>query len=193
MMNRLPKGMFAVAACVVAFACVFYSAGQATPPAEESQPRDAAATETAAPDKEAVARARKTIEMLDDVYKKTIVLITDKYVKNLDDFAAGSAAVLLFEQISDSGTHKVRLLDATGMPYDPENVAKDAFEKEAIKQLKAGAKTYEQVTEQDGQPVLRVVTPVPVVMERCTMCHDHYLDAKEGEPVGAISYAIPIE
>lgn len=183
-MNRLPKGMFAAAACLIAFACVFYSAGEATPPAEGGSD---------SPDQASVARARKTIEMLDDIYKKTIVLITDKYVKNLDDFAAGSAAVLLFEQISDSGTHKVRLLDATGMPYDPENVAKDAFEKEAIKQLKAGAKSHEQVTQQDGQPVLRVVTPVPVVMERCTMCHDNYLDAKEGEPIGAISYSIPIE
>jgi hypothetical protein len=146
-----------------------------------------------APDTAAIGRARKTALMLDDIYKKTIVMITDKYVHDTGDFAAGSAAVLLFKQISESGTHHVRLLDATGMPYDTENVAGDEFEEEAIKRLKQGAASHEQVAQQDGRPVLRLVSPVPVVMERCIMCHDHYADAKDGEPVGAISYSIPIE
>jgi hypothetical protein len=146
------------------------------------------------PGKAAVERARKTAQMLDEIYKRTIVLITDKYVDSPDDFAAGSAAVLLFEQITDGGSHAVRLIDATGSPYDPENVAQDDFEKEAIQRLKAGAATHEQVTTSEkGQPVLRVVTAVPVVLERCIMCHDHYADAKRGEPIGAISYTIPIE
>jgi hypothetical protein len=147
----------------------------------------------ATPGEADVVRARKTIQMLDDIYKKTIVMITDKYVRTTEDFAAGSAAVLLFEQISESGSHQVRLLDATGMPYDSENVARDDFEKEAIKKLKEGAKSHEQVVERDGQAVLRVVTPVPVVMERCIMCHDHYADAEKGEPVGAISYELAIQ
>jgi hypothetical protein len=146
------------------------------------------------PGKAAVERARKTVQMLDEIYKRTIVLITDKYVDTPDDFAAGSAAVLLFDQITEGGSHAVRLIDATGLPYDPENVAKDAFEKEAIQKLKAGAASHEQITtDEDGQPTLRVVTAVPVVLERCIMCHDHYADAKKGEPIGGISYAIPIE
>jgi hypothetical protein len=157
------------------------------------EPAAAIESDAKAPDAAAVARARKTALMLDDIYKKTIVMITDKYVHDTDDFAAGSAAVLLFEQISSSGTHEVRLLDATGMPYDSDNVAKDDFEQEAIKKLKQGAKSHEQVAQHEGQPVLRLVSPVPVVMERCVMCHDHYADAKQGEPIGAISYSIPIE
>lgn len=146
------------------------------------------------PSEAAVERARKTVRMLDDVYKQTIVLITDKYVHDDDDFAAGSAAVLLFKNISKSGNQQVRLLDATGQPYEPENVAKDAFEKEGIKRMKAGEAFYEQVTQKDGKYQLHAMTPVPVVMQKCIMCHAHYAEAKKkGEAIGAISYIVPIE
>jgi hypothetical protein len=40
----------------------------------------------AKPSTEAVERTRKTVRMLDDVYKTTVVLITDKYVNDEDDF-----------------------------------------------------------------------------------------------------------
>ena len=147
----------------------------------------------AKPSEAAIARSRKTVQMLDSIYKQTIVLITDKYVHDHDDFAAGSAAVLLFKNITDAGSHKVRLIDATGEPYEPENVARDAFEKEGIKRLKAGAAGHEQVVTADGKSYLRSMTPVPVVMKKCVMCHEHYGDVKEGEPIGAISYTMPIE
>lgn len=151
-----------------------------------------AAETTTAPDESAVNRTRDTVKMLDNIFKQTIVLVTDKYVNDEDDFAAGSAAVLLFKNISESSDNTVRLLDATGDPYESENVAKDAFEKEGIKRLKAGEKGYEQVVTIDGKPFLRSITPVPVVMQKCVMCHAHYADAKKGEPIGAISYTIPI-
>ena len=154
----------------------------------------AAETQTATnPDEAALKRSRKTTQTLDNIFKQAIVLITDKYVHDEDDFAAGSAAVLLFENVSKSGDNKIRLIDATGEPHDPDNVAQDDFEREAIKQLKSGAKLYEQVVSVDGKPMLRTVTPVPVVMQKCVMCHEHYADAKEGEPIGAISYMVPIE
>ncbi len=145
------------------------------------------------PDKAAVERARKTTAMLDNIYKQTIVLVTDKYVNDVDDFAAGSAAVLLFENISKSGSHNVRLIDASGEPYDPENTAQDNFEQEGVKKLKQGAGSFEEVIRMDGQFYLRTVTPVPVVMEKCIMCHEHYGDVKQGEPIGAISFTVPIE
>lgn len=146
-----------------------------------------------APDKDAIERSRKAVQLLDNIFKQTVVLITDKYVHDEDDFAAGSAAVLLFKNVSESGPHKVRLIDATGQPYDEENVAADDFERQGLKELKGGAKSYDQVVERDGQPFLRAITPVPVVMKKCIMCHAHYADAKDGEPVGAISYTVPIE
>lgn len=156
------------------------------------QPLEAAAAK-AKPEPAAVERSRKTVQLLDNIFKQTVVLVTDKYVHDEDDFAAGSAAVLLFKNVSESGPHKVRLIDATGEPYEPENVARDDFEREGLKQLKAGAKIYDRVVDLDGKPYLRSVTPVPVVMKKCIMCHAHYADAKKGEPIGAISYSIPIE
>lgn len=145
------------------------------------------------PDQEAIERSHKTVQMLDNIYKQTIVLITDKYVHDVDDFPAGSAAVALFANVSKSGSHKVRLIDATGEPYDPENVARDDFERSGIKQLKAGAEIYEQVVLQEGKHHLRALTPIPVVMKKCVMCHDHYAEAGENEPIGAISYRVPID
>lgn len=146
-----------------------------------------------APDPQAVERARKTVRMLDDVYKTAIVLITDKYVIDEDDFPAGSAAIEWFSQMSKKGWHDVQLLDVTGEPYNPENVADDAFEKRAVKELKAGKDYVEEVVRKDGKPLLRAATPVPVVMQKCVMCHPHYKDAKKGEAIGTISYTVPIE
>jgi hypothetical protein len=149
--------------------------------------------EETAVDKLAVERARKTVRMLDDVYKTTVVLITDKYVKDKKDFPAGRAAIKLFGDISKKGWHEVRLIDATGDPYSPKNVAKDEFEKEGLKQLKAGKDFYDEVVRKDGKPVLRAITPVPVVMDKCVMCHEHYKNAKKGEAIGALTYSVPIE
>ncbi len=131
--------------------------------------------------------------MLDNIYKQTIVLITDKYVHNKRDYPAGRAALVLFERISKSSSHQVRLIDATGDPDNPRNVAIDRFERKGIEELKSGAKTVELLQVIDGKPNLRVLTPVPVVMKKCIMCHKHYANAAKGEPVGAISYTVPIE
>lgn len=146
-----------------------------------------------AADEAALERARNTVRMLDDVYKSTVVLITDRYVNDVDDYPAGSAAIELFDAISKKGWHKVRLIDASGQPYDDENTARDEFEKNGVKQLKLGKSYYEQTIERDGERYLRAMTPVPVVMEKCVMCHSHYADAKKGEPIGAIAYTVRIE
>jgi len=185
-MNRsfLVGGLAIVCMIVVAFAPVTVTTNLVSA-------QDAAAKEK--PGKKAVERSRETVKMLDNIFKQTIVMVTDKYVHDEDDFAAGSAAVLLFKNISESGDNKVRLIDATGDPHEADNVAKDDFEKQGIKKLKAGQKGYEQVVTKDGKSYLRSLTPVPVVMKKCVMCHAHYADAKPGEPIGAISYTVPIE
>lgn len=159
------------------------------------RPAAAQKPSTDKPDAQAIERARKKVQMLDEVYKNVVVLVTDKYVNKKEDFAAGSAAVLLFKNISKSGHQQVRLLDVTGDPYEPENVAKDAFEKEGTKKIKAGAASYDEVVKKDnGKFELRAITAVPVVMDKCIVCHAHYAEAKKkGENIGAISYTIPID
>ncbi len=145
------------------------------------------------PESAAVDRTRDTIKMLDDVYKTAVVLITDKYVHSEDDFPAGSAAVALFAAIEQKGWHTAKLLDVTGQPYDAKNVAKDKFDKEAVEKIKAGEKFVEAVeTDKEGKFVLRAMTPVPVVLEKCVMCHAHYKDVPAGKAIGVISYSVPI-
>lgn len=187
-MNRLL--VIASSLTVLAGVTAFALAADPAPKAKKAAPK----ADAGKPSEAAIERSRKTVRMLDDIYKQVIVLITDKYVETEEDFAAGSAAVLLFENLSKSENQKVRLLDATGEPYDEDNVAKDAFEKEGIKRIKAGAKGYEQIVEEDGKYSLRSMTPVPVVLERCIMCHPHYKEAQQkNQAIGAISYRVPIE
>src|SRR3954470_13210991 len=91
-----------------------------------------------ASDDAAVARTRKQVLMLDDLYKTAIVLITENYVDEKSDLAAGAAFQKLFDAMRKLGHHDVRLLDATGEPYNEKNLPRDDFEKAAIATLKSG-------------------------------------------------------
>ena len=84
------------------------------------------------------------------------------------------------------------MVDATGEPYNDENVAITKFEKQAVKKLKAGKPFVQEVTEDKGKRYLLAATPIPVVMEKCTMCHD-YDTSKKGLVVGALTYRVPID
>lgn len=141
----------------------------------------------------ALARTRKQVKMLDDLYKTVIVMITENYVTEKSDLAAGAAFQHVFAAMKKAGHHEVRLLDATGDPYGEKNVARDEFEKAAIAALKAGKPGYEQVVEKDGQRYLRTATPIPVVMKKCTLCHPAYENAKPGEVIGSLSYTMLVE
>ncbi len=134
-------------------------------------------------------RARREVKLLDDIYKTAIVLITKHYVEESSDLPAGEAFKVLFAGMKEKGWHEVRLLDATGQPINDENVPQDAFEKNAVKALLAGKPYYEEQTEKDGQHYLRAATPIPIVMEKCTMCHDSYRDQKV---IGALGYTLPL-
>ena len=170
------------ALAVVAIATVAAGGVWLTQSLAEEKPADAA-----------VARARKQVQMLDDLYKSTIVLITENYVDENADLAAGSAFQKVFKAMKDKGHHEVRLLDASGEPFEAKNVASDDFEKAAIKELKSGKPYYEQVVEKGGKRYLRAATPIPVVMKKCTLCHPNYEQAKAGEPIGALGYTLLIE
>jgi Protein of unknown function (DUF3365) len=141
----------------------------------------------------AVERARQQVKMLDDIYKTTVVAITDKYVHKETDLPAATVAMSLFEGMKQKGWHESRLIDATGHPYDEKNVAKSDFEKAAVKALLGGKDYYEQLVTVEGKPRLRAATPVPVVMKKCTMCHDHYKGVKAGVPIGILTYDVPVK
>ena len=137
-------------------------------------------------------RARREVKLLDDIYKTSIVLITEHYVKDKDDLPAGEAFILLFETMQKKGWHEVRLIDATGDPINDDNSAKNGFETKAIKELVAGKAIYDEVIEEDGKRFLRSATAVPVVMDKCITCHDNYADLPKGRAIGAVGYKVPI-
>lgn len=136
-------------------------------------------------------RTRREVRLLDDIYKTAIVLITTHYVNDKDTLPAGSAFRALFEAVEKKGWHSVRLLDATGDPYNPENEPKSDFEKKAITKLLEGEASFEEVVEEDGKRFLLAATAIPVLMEKCTMCHDNYKDVTKGKAIGAIGYKVP--
>jgi Protein of unknown function (DUF3365) len=139
----------------------------------------------------AVERAKKQAKMLDTLYKTAIVLITENYVEGSEDLAAGDAFQALFKSMKDNGFHEVRLLDATGDAYDPDNAPKNDFEKNAVKALLAGKPIYEEVMSEGEKQYLLSATPIPVVMEKCTICHSNYEGVKG--PIGSLALKIPLD
>ena len=141
----------------------------------------------------AVDRTRREVKVLDGIYKGGIVLITEHYITGNEDLPAGTAFKMLFETARKNNWHEVRLVDATGDPYSEENVAKTDFEKRAIQRLRAGESFVDETIVEGKQRYFLAATPIPVVMEKCTMCHSNYdMDAKDAV-IGALTYRVPID
>lgn len=142
----------------------------------------------------ALERTQRTVRMLDDIYKTAIVSITDHYVNDKDAIPAGTAFKQVFAAAEAKGWHKVRLVDGLGEPINDENAPEDDFEKKALKSLVSGeSKWVEEVETSKKGRYLRVATPIPVVFEKCIMCHDNYEDVKQGQAIGALTYRIKIQ
>lgn len=141
----------------------------------------------------ALQRTRKQVKIFDGIYKNGIVLITENYVTEESDLPAGTAFKKLFAAAKKNGWHEVRLLDATGEPYNDENAPHEGFEQRAVAELKKGKAYYDETVTEDGVRYLQAATAVPVVMKKCVMCHDNYADAKPGAAIGALAYKIAVE
>lgn len=137
-----------------------------------------------------VEHARKTVRMLDDLYKTYIVLITEEYVDDPSVLPAATLSKRVFKSMNKKGWHETRLLDATGTPFNPENNPKDDFEREAIKALLAGKTYFEKIEKIEGKNHLRAVTSVHAVMKGCLACHP---DRKFGDLLGGIAYIVDLE
>lgn len=162
----------------------------------EPSPVQVAAQETPAADEKKdlpLERARREVRLLDDMYKTSIVLITEHYVNTADDLPAGEAFKLLFSAMESKGWHEVRLIDASGEPLNDENDPKEGFETTAVKEIVGGKAIYDEVvTDKDGKRFLRAATAIPVVMDKCIMCHDNYADLPKGKAIGMVGYKVPI-
>jgi hypothetical protein len=138
----------------------------------------------------ALERTRKQVRMLDDLYKTAIVFINDTYVEDGNTTAAGEIARELFDAMRSKGWHDARLIDGTGKPLNENNKPQAGFEGTAIKNILKGDTYYDDVIEEDGKRFLRAATVVPVVNDKCLMCHPGH---KVGDVLGAVSYKLAIE
>ena len=137
-----------------------------------------------------VARTREQVKMLDDLYKTAVVLITEHYVDTPSTLSAASAAKALFAEMEKKGWHEVRLVGLTDALVNPANAPADDFEREAAMQLLAGEAFHEEVVTEGGARYLRYATPVPVVMEKCVMCHATFQG--NAGAIGSLSYKVPL-
>ncbi|MEQ1826837.1 MAG: DUF3365 domain-containing protein [Pirellula sp.] len=140
----------------------------------------------------ATERTRREVRMLDDIYKTAIVLVTTHYVTGKESLPAGSAFKALFAAVKEKGWHEVRLLDATGDPYEPSNAPKEGFEQRAVKKILGGEAYYDEVVTENNKKFLLAATTIPVVMEKCTVCHENYKGVAKGKAIGALGYKLPI-
>ncbi len=134
--------------------------------------------------------ARKTVRMLDDVYKTYIVLITEEYVDDPSVLPAATLSKRVFKSMNKKGWHETRLLDATGTPFNPENNPRDEFERDAINAMISGKTYFEKIEKIEGKDHLRAVTSVHAVMKGCISCHP---SSRVGDLLGGIAYNIPLE
>ncbi|HFD12612.1 MAG TPA: hypothetical protein ENJ32_09115 [Crenotrichaceae bacterium] len=150
-----------------------------------------ASSDSSAINKAAVDRTRKQILMLDDLYKTAVVAITEHYVNDPSTLSAASAAKVLFAAMKKNGWHEARLLGFTDVLFNAsENAPSDEFENKSKQALLDGAANYEEVVSTGGKDYLRMATAVPVVMEKCVMCHADF-KGKKGA-IGAISYKVEL-
>jgi len=138
----------------------------------------------------AVERTRQEVKMLDDLYKNAIVLINEHYVNNPSDFPAAMTTKEVFAAMKKNGWHEVRILGLTDVLGDPDDAPSDAFEQAAAKKLLAGEAAHEEVVEKGGKRYLRVATGIPLVSEKCVMCHASFKGNKGN--IGALSYTVPV-
>jgi len=133
----------------------------------------------------ALERTRAQAKMLDDLLKVAVVDITNRY----DGPPAAKVAKTIFAAAKQKQYFDAKLLDITGAPLNEANVPKDDFEKRAAKAIGEGKAYFEEVIGQGDSRHLRVATAVPAVTKKCASCHG----LKEGDPLGFLSYDLPVK
>lgn len=139
----------------------------------------------------AVERTKKQIMMLDDLYKTAVVLITEHYVKDPTTLSAATASKAIFKAMKEKGWHEARLLGYTDVLLNPaENKPAAGFDTKAQERIMGGESNYSEVVEEGGKRYVLMATAVPVVMEKCVMCHSNF-KGKTGA-IGALSYKMAV-
>lgn len=145
-----------------------------------------AADPPATPVRYPLAEAKRTLRMMDDIYKIGVLTTHSMYVREPGTAAAVTWAKQVIKQVRAKGWPDSHVFDATGRALNPENSPQDAFEKDALAAFRAGKTTFERV---EGDR-LRYASSIPTVDESCVTCH---VRSKVGELAGGVSYTALIE
>ena len=62
----------------------------------------------------------------------------------------------------------------------------------AGRQLLEGQSAVDKVVVEGDKNFLLAATAIPVVMEKCIMCHENYKDVPKGKAIKVLSYKVPI-
>ena len=150
--------------------------GAAPSPAEDGREREA---------DPALARARREVKMLDELYKTAVVSITEKYQR-------GQPAIMvakdIFKVMEDGRYHSAKLVDASQAPLGVDTEPATDFEKRAAEAMREGETYVEEVAGEGDDRRLLAATIVPAVHPRCAACHG----VEVGDLLGFIRYEIPI-
>jgi hypothetical protein len=136
-------------------------------------------------DDPALERTRAHAKMLDDVFKITVVDITNRY----DGPPAAKVAKAVFAAADQKGYFSARLVDLTGSPLNEDNVPKSDFEKRAAEVLHRGKAYYEEVVGTGQDRRLLVASAVPAVVRKCARCHG----VEQGALLGFLRYDLPVK
>ncbi len=126
------------------------------------------------------AQARRSVEMLADFYRETLLETHVSYVT--DDRKPASALMMrkLFTAMAEKGWPRARWMALNGRPLNPENVPRDAFEIAARRALRGGETLVDGV---EGWRY-RAVAALPFTGP-CLKCH---WGDRPADYMGAISF-----
>jgi len=141
----------------------------------------AAAASNPSPVRLSLAEARRTVRLMDDIYRIGVLTTHTMYVREPGVPAAITWGKQVLGQVNAEGWPQARIFAASDRPLNPENNPKDAFEREAIQAFKQGKTRVEQ--QEPG--VLRYASEIRIGDKSCLTCH---VRNKEGDLLGGVSY-----
>jgi hypothetical protein len=181
-----PVQILTAAACLLACAVPVLAARTAPAPRRSAPRQPAPARAAPAPrfTPVTVEEARETAALLDDAYQTILEEVHRTYPTKPGQPVAATIVKQLQETMALKGWPRSRFLAVNALVMNPNHVPHDAFERQAVKELKGTSERVEAV--EPGR--LRVATSVPVG-GTCFSCH-WTEPGHKGK--AAISFSIPI-
>lgn len=137
-------------------------------------------------------RARSAAQVLAESHLELMQRHTETYVREDTDESACTLLQELFSEMKSKGQGELRLMALTAEPIVDANAPEGEFEAMAAEMLRTGRNHVERTEWDGGRPYLRSATAITVSSNRCVLCHPNYKGLPAEQPVGALSYRLPL-